>query len=398
MKNLLYLACVGAGAALVATAAPGAATPAGSERADRTAREARPSAAARTCRRGLKHAVIAGAHRCLRTGQPCARRFDRAYHRYGFHCHGKRLTRRTGRSAPPPPTPTPPPPALPAAGTVVASIRVGADPGFVVVAEGSVWVKNHGAQPVATVSRIDPATNAVTATIPIGAGAFGYLAAGDGSVWATNNDANTVSRIDARTSSVVATVAVGENPQGIAVGFGSAWVANHRAGTISRIDTGTNTVTATISAEALCCSPQAVAVAHGSVWVGMPDKNQVVRLNPATNTVSAVIAVEGAGGRFAATEDSLWLGTAAFSMARIDPATNGAERIDVRAPAFGAAAGLGSIWITELGRGLIRLDPQARRVVGALAIPGAAFPAVGFGAVWVSSDATDAVLRVEPAP
>ena len=396
MKKLWYTAAAGVLCVSLAGTALAAGGQARSGRAASPAPAVSPYTAAKKCKRGLRHAVIAGAHRCLKAGQPCARRSDRAYHRYGFHCHGARLMRRGARAVPPPPPP--PPPAPPTAGAVVASIPVGADPGFVVVAEGSVWVKNLGAQPVATVSRIDPTTNTVTATIPVGAGAFGYLAAGDGSVWATNNDANTVSRIDARTNAVVATVPVGENPQGIAVGFGAAWVSNHRAGSVSRIDTTTNRVAAVIAAEALCCSPQAVAVAHGSVWIGMPDKNQVVRLDPATNTVSAVIAVEGAGGRFAVTDDALWLGTGAFSVARIDPTTNRAERVEVGAPAFGAGAGLGSIWITEEGRALIRVDPQARRVVGRLAIPGAAFPAVGFGAVWVSSAAADAVLRVQPSP
>jgi hypothetical protein len=46
-----------------------------------------PSAAvAKSCSRG-QHAVIGGAHKCLARGQFCARGQDRAYHRYGFHCH-----------------------------------------------------------------------------------------------------------------------------------------------------------------------------------------------------------------------------------------------------------------------------------------------------------------------
>ena len=43
--------------------------------------------AAKSCSSGWKHAVIGGAHKCLRRGQFCARRYDRQYHRYGFHCH-----------------------------------------------------------------------------------------------------------------------------------------------------------------------------------------------------------------------------------------------------------------------------------------------------------------------
>jgi len=42
---------------------------------------------AKSCSSGWKHAVVGGAHKCLRRGQFCARRYDRQYHRYGFHCH-----------------------------------------------------------------------------------------------------------------------------------------------------------------------------------------------------------------------------------------------------------------------------------------------------------------------
>jgi hypothetical protein len=45
------------------------------------------AAAAHSCGRGYTHAVIGGAHKCLRRGQYCARRYDNQYHRYGYHCH-----------------------------------------------------------------------------------------------------------------------------------------------------------------------------------------------------------------------------------------------------------------------------------------------------------------------
>jgi len=46
-----------------------------------------PSASAHTCSSSYRHAIIGGAHKCLRRGQFCAARYDRQYHRYGFHCH-----------------------------------------------------------------------------------------------------------------------------------------------------------------------------------------------------------------------------------------------------------------------------------------------------------------------
>jgi hypothetical protein len=42
--------------------------------------------AAKSCGAGYVHAVLPTGHKCLRRGQFCARRFNRIYHRYGFHC------------------------------------------------------------------------------------------------------------------------------------------------------------------------------------------------------------------------------------------------------------------------------------------------------------------------
>jgi len=47
--------------------------------------------AAKSCSSGYKHAVIGGAHKCLRRGQFCSKSKDRQYHKYGFHCHNGRL-------------------------------------------------------------------------------------------------------------------------------------------------------------------------------------------------------------------------------------------------------------------------------------------------------------------
>ena len=46
-----------------------------------------PSIVTKSCSTGWKHAIINGAHKCLRRGQFCARAADRQYHRYRFHCH-----------------------------------------------------------------------------------------------------------------------------------------------------------------------------------------------------------------------------------------------------------------------------------------------------------------------
>lgn len=58
-----------------------------------TAAVAPTPAVAKSCSSGWKHAVISGAHKCLRRGQFCAKGAHSQYHKYGYHCHGTgRLT------------------------------------------------------------------------------------------------------------------------------------------------------------------------------------------------------------------------------------------------------------------------------------------------------------------
>jgi hypothetical protein len=40
---------------------------------------------------GYTRAIIGSQIKCLRRGQFCAIRYDRQYHRYGYHCHTGRL-------------------------------------------------------------------------------------------------------------------------------------------------------------------------------------------------------------------------------------------------------------------------------------------------------------------
>ena len=54
-----------------------------------------------------------------------------------------------------------------------------------------------------------------------------WIAVGSGSVWVSNTSDGTVSRIDPASGRVVATIPVGPNPGAIVVGEGSVWVDVH---------------------------------------------------------------------------------------------------------------------------------------------------------------------------
>ncbi len=82
---------------------------------------------------------------------------------------------------------------------------------------GSVYVTNHSLDS-GSVWVIDPATNAVTATIPVGSLPQGVAVNHIGSaLYVANAGSNSVSVINPFTDNLVATIAVGQDPSGVAV-------------------------------------------------------------------------------------------------------------------------------------------------------------------------------------
>ena len=72
---------------------------------------------ASACKRGFTPAIIAGKSKCLKSGQTCLKRYQKAYRKYGFNCVNGHLRKRAAPPptppAPPPPPPAPPPPPTP---------------------------------------------------------------------------------------------------------------------------------------------------------------------------------------------------------------------------------------------------------------------------------------------
>ena len=81
------------------------------------------------------------------------------------------------------------------------------------------------------------ATGAVLKPVAIAVGSSPMsLVAGGGSIWVANHDDGTVSRIDPRTNRVAATIRVGGQPWGLAYGAGSLWVGNDEESSVARVD------------------------------------------------------------------------------------------------------------------------------------------------------------------
>ncbi len=119
----------------------------------------------------------------------------------------------------------------PATNAVIAEIPVGPNPRFMAAGEGYVWTLNQG---TGTVSKIDPRTMKVVATIEVGVpGPGGDIAAGEGALWVTQKTIP-VSRIDPATNRVTAQF-YGSGGDAMRIGHGYVWLSNGHEGKIWRI-------------------------------------------------------------------------------------------------------------------------------------------------------------------
>ena len=117
-------------------------------------------------------------------------------------------------------------------GATLATVPTGPSPRFLTAGAGAVWTLNQGD---GSVSRIDPATNKVSATIEVGVpGEGGDIAVGEGYVWVTAIG-KPLSKIDPANNRVVAQY-VGKGGEALRVGLGSLWLSNHEFHEVWRID------------------------------------------------------------------------------------------------------------------------------------------------------------------
>lgn len=194
------------------------------------------------------------------------------------------------------------------------------EPWRVAVGAGSIWVTNDRE---GTVSRIDPATNSIVATIEVarpGNNSANAIAADDTSVWVVAGVLN-LTRIDPSTNEVVATYPIDEPVDRLAIGDDALWVQSTDSVMLRRFDLTTNTFTASID----IALPQQTIVAGGAVWVirdaGRGTDSEILKIDTATATVVAAISL---GSYYSidvqAFGNSLWVPTNS-ALLRIDMAT-----------------------------------------------------------------------------
>jgi virginiamycin B lyase len=139
--------------------------------------------------------------------------------------------------------------------------------------EGALWALTGELD---TIDRIDPETNAVVETIPLGrigetSGWRYRMAAGEGGIWVLAPAS--LWRIDSTTTRSVGSVPLDRSEEGssIATGDGAVWVANSE-GLLLRVDPDFQRVAKEIPLGTLIYPADlwdALAVGEGSVWVAV---------------------------------------------------------------------------------------------------------------------------------
>lgn len=119
----------------------------------------------------------------------------------------------------------------PATNKVVGETPVGPMPRFLTVGAGSIWVLNQGD---GTIARVDEKTGERTALIAAGIPGFGgEIAFGEGAVWATVFDFP-ITKVDPATNAVTAQWH-GDGGDSIRAGLGSVWLSSYKGAKVSRL-------------------------------------------------------------------------------------------------------------------------------------------------------------------
>jgi streptogramin lyase len=295
---------------------------------------------------------------------------------------------------------------LPPGGGIVATIPV-SNPRDVASGFGSIWVANG---PSRTVTRIDPASNAVLAVIPVPDPAS-VLAAGAGAIWLTSVPGNSVTRIDPNTNAATGTISLapsGLGPVGITVDDGYVWVANHDGNpttSVAKIDPSTMSIIDLIPiGTGSDAGPNWMSAGAGSVWTDVPNINAVVRIDPTTDTVLATIPDQGVCGALAASDTAVWVAGGGGpgcqpGITRIDPTSNTVTTmLNAGGQTDSLALGNDTLWYgTSKSNFLGRIDTTSNTIVGQLKLPGAAFGlTTAYGYVWATDRDDGLLLKVQP--
>jgi virginiamycin B lyase len=285
----------------------------------------------------------------------------------------------------------------------IAVFPVPGNPDWQVVTDDAVWVTSGRKN---LVGRLDPKTNTVVTLVETATRPCSGLVHAFGSVWVPicgeqdKPETKGLQRIDPKTNKITATLPVGPalSEGGITANADSVWMLSDMKGVLSRIDPETNRVVADISVP-----PGSSVVVLGednAIWVVSTEKSVVARVDPKTNLITDRIAV-GPNPRFTTVGGgAIWtLNQGDGTVSKVDIKSKKLiTSIDIGGPGGGGeiAYGEGFVWVTLFEIPLTQIDPDTNRVVKQWMGLGGDAVRVGHGSVWLSNIRQENVWRLSP--
>ena len=216
-----------------------------------------------------------------------------------------------------------------------------------------------------------------------------------GSVWVANHRGSSVTRVDPETMKVQATIRTGQGPGWFVVTDDAVWVSNQMGVGMTRVDPETGD---TADAGDWPTCGRAI-LAFDSIWQPACGMQLVMRIDPtgltSTNVASDQTAVVRVG--------STLMSGGPSGLARLDPKTNAFVPIGGEDPGWLMAFDGRTIWSSDEHK-VFRINPVDGAVIATLEIPEAGSVAFRDGRTWVTSSTglvevapkTNAIVRTLP--
>jgi streptogramin lyase len=249
---------------------------------------------------------------------------------------------------------------------VVARIAVDDSPRQPVLAADGLWVVGERA-----LYRIDPSSNRMVATVPVGTlvAAPAAVALAAGVAWVPSGASSSLWRVDRAANRVDGRIGLGRRllgPVGVAAWDDTVWVSccafqhgPRPAGMLLRVDTRRNRAVGRVFLAA-GSRVEAITATPGGIWAVDTGDHNVMRLDPGSGRVGLVVAAPVPRGVGVGDGGAWVIVTNDRTLARVDEQGG---RLRARVPAEvvrdvrGIAVGPGALWVTT-GNEVVRLDPR----------------------------------------
>lgn len=230
----------------------------------------------------------------------------------------------------------------------------------------------------------------------------------DGKIYIAVMHGNRIARFDPRSESFHEwPLPPGARPHGLLVDVeGVVWYTGNGNGTIGRLDTKTGQI-AEFRAPSGGDPHTLVIDAQGAIWFTVQGGGRIGRLDRQTGKITEFKTSGHPYGIAIDRQGLVWFcRMSADALGRLDPATGEILSLDTgpgSKPRRMAIAPDGSLWVTLYGNGkLLKVDPQARRVIKSYPMPAGtragpyAVTVDAAGRVWANEISSDTVALLDP--